>query len=328
MVGVWVYLIALAESALDNGARSVKCLSELGFEKNYSLNITREPNMITRQKIVARGGFGVIYDLPTAPSLIFKYINATNPVVKNLTLIEINTMISLNSTNIIPHIYDCIVVNKNWVGIVMDRLYKPLEDVLDQFRLLSPKRRLYLYLRVVHAVIQIHRAGYLHNDIKPGNIMITDDSMIDIRLIDFGISCKIGFLCQGGTNIFSPPEKINGNLNAIGTETLDVWSILILFVFCEFNQADSYLFEEVTKECFQSMTQDCHTKLAETVKKMTFGWPPGLGYYVVSSLDYVPEKRPTMIQLYYKIKSLYTTAYMAELSSPQIDRTRPISSNF
>ena len=54
----------------------------------------------------------------------------------------------------------------------------------------------------------MHRAGYLHCDIKPNNILAVDDSMV--KIIDFGQSCPVGTVKQRiqGTPDFIAPEQV------------------------------------------------------------------------------------------------------------------------
>lgn len=40
------------------------------------------------------------------------------------------------------------------------------------------------------AVVDLHRMGYIHADIKPGNVLVTDD--YKVKLIDFGMAVRLG----------------------------------------------------------------------------------------------------------------------------------------
>ncbi len=60
----------------------------------------------------------------------------------------------------------------------------------------------------------INAAGFVHADMKPGNIIVTESGKISV--IDFGQSCKIGTVKERiqGTPDFMAPEQINrGPLN-------------------------------------------------------------------------------------------------------------------
>ena len=63
----------------------------------------------------------------------------------------------------------------------------------------------------------------MHRDIKPDNIMITDNNTV--RLIDFGLSKatrnKKNFTTVAGTPYYMSPEVLNGSY---GKEA-DIWSL-------------------------------------------------------------------------------------------------------
>ena len=54
----------------------------------------------------------------------------------------------------------------------------------------------------------MHKAGYVHADIKPNNIMITGDN--HVKIIDFGQSCPIGTVKERiqGTPDYIAPEQV------------------------------------------------------------------------------------------------------------------------
>ncbi len=54
----------------------------------------------------------------------------------------------------------------------------------------------------------MHKAGYVHADIKPNNIMVTEDG--EVKVIDFGQSCPIGTVKERiqGTPDYIAPEQV------------------------------------------------------------------------------------------------------------------------
>lgn len=68
------------------------------------------------------------------------------------------------------------------------------------------------YCKVYHAaataLCQMHAAGYIHADIKPSNIMVTQEG--HVKLIDFGQSCKDGTVKERiqGTPDYIAPEQV------------------------------------------------------------------------------------------------------------------------
>jgi serine/threonine protein kinase len=75
--------------------------------------------------------------------------------------------------------------------------------------------KLALFRRVVSAVEELHAAGYVHNDLKPGNILIVDDGegrLPYVRLIDLYSVLKIG--------AGQMPEKMNWTPGYAASEDL------------------------------------------------------------------------------------------------------------
>jgi serine/threonine-protein kinase len=78
---------------------------------------------------------------------------------------------------------------------------------LDEKPLTGVKLILKDFIKVAEALWEVNKAGYVHCDTKPGNIMITGDGTV--RLIDLGQACKIGTAKERvqGTPSFIAPEQ-------------------------------------------------------------------------------------------------------------------------
>lgn len=84
-----------------------------------------------------------------------------------------------------------------------------LEDALPR---LGPAQRLAIFRSVCAAVAEIHRAGVLHLDLKPRNIVLrTGDEPV---VTDFGVAVLLGSdghaLPLGHTKKYAPPEQLVG----------------------------------------------------------------------------------------------------------------------
>lgn len=65
-----------------------------------------------------------------------------------------------------------------------------------------------IFSTVAEALHAFHDAGYLHADMKPGNIMLTREDTV--KVIDFGQSCKVGTVKKRiqGTPDYIAPEQV------------------------------------------------------------------------------------------------------------------------
>ncbi len=111
--------------------------------------------------------------------------------------------------------------------IVMERVYgDTLRQVLSTSGPLSPGRAVHIAIQVADALDYAHRAGVIHRDVKPANILLTDGDRV--KVADFGIakaaieaaedasSASVDFsdLTQSGAIVgtakYLSPEQVNG----------------------------------------------------------------------------------------------------------------------
>lgn len=120
-----------------------------------------------------------------------------------------------------------VVVERGCPWIVMELIHgRPLDRVIKTSGPLPPSRVAELGCQILGALTAAHRAGVLHRDVKPSNVLITGDG--GAVLTDFGIATMDGdsSLTQDemvlGTPAYLAPERIRGDS---ATPATDMWSL-------------------------------------------------------------------------------------------------------
>ncbi|WP_433361171.1 serine/threonine protein kinase [Actinoplanes sp. CA-142083] len=83
---------------------------------------------------------------------------------------------------------------------------------------------------VCGALAHLHEAGWVHGDLKPGNILLMPDG--SARLADFGLAAHLdgthAYLPPGGTSDYVPPERWSEPVRCHGAavrQTADIWAV-------------------------------------------------------------------------------------------------------
>jgi Protein kinase domain len=93
---------------------------------------------------------------------------------------------------------------------------------------LAPALAVSVAAAVADALAYLHAQGYLHGDIKPGNIVLPDDGS-PAQLVDFGVARRIG---QGDRATYATPEYVAPEvvLGGAPTPAADVYALgMVLF---------------------------------------------------------------------------------------------------
>jgi tRNA A-37 threonylcarbamoyl transferase component Bud32 len=167
--------------------------------------------------IIGRGGHSIVYrgihaglNMPVAIKML-KHDRAMDPDFSEKFRSEAKTIARLNHANIVK-VYDIEELYKT-IFIIMEHLDgAPLDQILARMKKLPVPRVLDILLQTCAGLAYAHEQGIVHQDIKPGNILVQFDDKI--KILDFGLACSPGCidnLCWPGTVFYASPEYIKGD---------------------------------------------------------------------------------------------------------------------
>ena len=118
----------------------------------------------------------------------FKNFSQYNPLDQDILteMIILNKLSKYNFENIV-YMYGICIERKTFY-LVLEKLNASLADTFSSTQILNYKD---IFYNCCKALYNIHSLGIFHGDIKADNIMT--DSKGNIKLIDFGLSCFMGF---------------------------------------------------------------------------------------------------------------------------------------
>ena len=187
--------------------------------------------------LIARGGMAEVYrardrllDRAVALKVLFPELSVDRAFVERFRR-EAQNAAKLSHPNIVP-VFDWGEDTGSYF-IVMEYIDgRALSAVLREAGPLDPARAADIASQVAAALASAHRHGVVHRDIKPGNVLITEDGQV--KVTDFGIARAVNTeesLTQTGavmgTATYFSPEQAEG----IGVDArTDIYSLgVVLF---------------------------------------------------------------------------------------------------
>ncbi len=177
--------------------------------------------------LLGRGGMSAVYKvrLPVVDKVVALKLLSPHPTLKALLGEEEVKRLFINEARIIaglrhPNIVDIKDFDQaggmpyyimeyycNNLGLLMGETYQPEEPS----RPLTLDRAIWYVSQILEGLDRLHQAGIVHRDIKPYNLLITDDDIIKIS--DFGLSRLRGEAFSGPPNLkvgspfYAAPEQ-------------------------------------------------------------------------------------------------------------------------
>ena len=167
--------------------------------------------------------------------------------------------------------------------------------------------------QVLDALAHAHRAGIVHRDVKPSNILLEDRDEIAVRLLDFGLAQFDGadtLTAVGdvpGTLAYIAPERLAGEE---ATPESDVWSVGVLL--WEVLAGRHPFWGLPLQEVARAIQAGAPSLAAERTKA-----PRRLVAAVDSALSADPEKRPRASALAADLRSSLRSAPGRERRTPR-----------
>jgi serine/threonine-protein kinase len=174
------------------------------------------------EHVAGRGGMGVVYratqlalDRPAALKVIAPDL-ADDLMFRERFKRESHTAASIDHPNVIP-VYEA--------GETDGQLYiamryvdgTDLRELIRREGSLSPERTVRVIEQVAAALDAAHRRGLVHRDVKPANVLITEDGDEHVYLTDFGLTkhtASVGGMTKTGQFVgtldYTAPEQIKG----------------------------------------------------------------------------------------------------------------------
>ena len=180
-----------------------------------------------KYKIVSQlgsGGFGTVY--LAQDTWIDKKVAIKVPHRQNLDFGELLHEPRLLASVSHPNIVSITTAEKqdNIFFIVME--YVPgetLENLIASKGLLDLNRALDYTCQICNAVDHAHRQGVIHRDLRPANVLVTEQNMV--KVADFGTSRFLEIAAHGTTVIGSPPYMAPEQFHGKAVFASDLYSL-------------------------------------------------------------------------------------------------------
>src|SRR5215204_2984897 len=193
----------------------------------YCTPLLFKGQQLGKYKIIAplgSGGFGTVY--LANDTWIDKRVAIKVPHRQNLDFGELLREPRLLASLSHPNIVTVLTAEKqdDVFFIVME--YVPgdtLEAVIERDGTLDLGKALDFTCQICNAMDHAHKQGIIHRDLRPGNVLVTDQGMV--KVADFGTSRFLEIAAHGTTVIGSPPYMAPEQFQGKAVFASDIYSL-------------------------------------------------------------------------------------------------------
>lgn len=170
------------------------------------------------------GGFGAVY--LAEDTWIDKKVAIKVPHRQNIDFGELLREPRLLASLSHPNIVTVLTAEKQDEVFFIVMEYVPgetLEALIDREGALDLNRALDYTCQICNAVDHAHRQGVIHRDLRPGNVLVTEQGMV--KVADFGTSRFLEIAAHGTTVIGSPPYMAPEQFQGKAVFASDLYSL-------------------------------------------------------------------------------------------------------
>jgi serine/threonine protein kinase len=183
---------------------------------------------------LGRGGAGVVYKAVDETLHRDVAVKTLNPDLANTEVMsrfraEATILARLNHPQIAT-IFELFRAEGDLLMVMEFVRGESLDKLSERLGAISPERAAYIIDLILSALEHAHRAGVVHRDVKPANVMVTDEG--SVKIMDFGIARVLGAEQKTvdfrlmGTPAYMSPEQVLGE-EVDGRS--DLYSVGVLF---------------------------------------------------------------------------------------------------